>query len=100
MICLSTGKEVFSMPERQTDTNTSRPRRRRLRGMLQGKNGRAIGLASLAVPLIGYAINDLRRHDSLIRGLLQRSMTRLLPSMRTNREVADISDSVRIEDMD
>ena len=72
--------------------------RQRVRGLYRGKSGKAIGFASIALPLIGYAINDLKKPDSLIRGLIGRSVRMLLPGPE-KRKMVDISDTVEVRDI-
>ena len=79
-------------------TVESRGRRthRRLRGMLETKTGKTIGLASIAAPVIGYIVQDLRKPDSLIRELAGATVSKLIAYRRKKTEVIDISDKVEI----
>ena len=71
-------------------------RRARLRGMFAGKTGRTIGFTSIAAPVIGYVVNDLRKPDSIIRGLIGGVVRKLLPEKSGRAEVIDITDKVEI----
>ena len=70
--------------------------RRRIRGMLETRTGKTIGLASLAAPVIGYIVQDLRKPDSLIRELTGGAFRKLIAYRRKKTEVIDISDKVEI----
>ena len=74
----------------------SRRTRRRLRGMFETKTGKTIGLASIAAPVIGYIVQDIRKPDSLIRELLGGTVKKLVAYRRKKTEAIDISDKVEI----
>jgi len=71
-------------------------KRKRLRGMITGRSGRTIGFTSLAAPIIGYVINDLRKPDSVVRELAGRVLRRLLPNRSESAPVIDITDKVEV----
>ena len=76
---------------------TGRPReRRRLRGRFSGKTGKAIGITSIAAPLLGLVVNDLKKPDSIVRGLIGGVVRKLLPAKSGKVEVIDITDKVEI----
>jgi len=70
--------------------------RRRLRGMLSGKTGKTIGFTSIAAPIIGYVVNDLRKPDSIVRNLISGAVRKLLPAKSEKAQVIDITDKVEI----
>lgn len=70
--------------------------RKRLRGMFTGKTGRAIGVSSIAAPIIGYIVNDLKKPDSIIRGLVGGVVRKFLPAKSGKIEAIDITDKVEI----
>jgi hypothetical protein len=79
------------------DTGVGRRRQRsRLRGMLTGKTGKTAGLASIAAPIIGYVVHDLKKPDSIIRGLIGKTISRFLPAKPEKVEAIDITDEVEI----
>ena len=77
-----------------------RRQRKRLRGMFTGKTGKAIGFTSIAAPIIGYVVNDLKKPDSIIRGLIGGVVRKLLPSKSGKAEAIDITDKVEIIEED
>ena len=79
----------------KTDTG-GRRQRKRLRGMFTGKTGKAIGFTSIAAPIIGYIVNDLKKPNSLVRGLIGSVARRLLPAKSEQAKVIDITDEVEI----
>jgi hypothetical protein len=92
-------KEVIFMPGRFDNSGTfggGRRRRNRLRGMCTGRTGKAIGFTSIAAPLIGYVVNDLKKPDSIIRGLIGRTADKLLALKSKKVEAIDISDKVEV----
>ena len=72
----------------------TRRKRKRLRGILSGRSGKAIGLTSLAAPLVGFIVNDLKKPDSMIRTFLKTTTRRLLERPTKKAEAIDISDKV------
>jgi len=87
------------MPRRISDTGTGtggRRQRKRLRGMFTGKTGKAIGFTSIAAPIIGYVVNDLKKPDSIVRGLIGGVVRKLLPAKSGKAEAIDITDKVEI----
>lgn len=79
------------------DTSGGRVRRR-LRGMMNSKTGRTVGVASLAAPILGYIINDLQKPNSTIRNLVNKGINRLLESGIRKTEAIDITHEVEIID--
>lgn len=71
-------------------------RRKRLRGMLAGKTGKTIGFTSIAAPIIGYVVNDLKKPNSIIRDLVGGVVRKLLPAKSEKPEAIDITDRVEI----
>jgi len=87
------------MPRGISDAGTGtggRRQRKRLRGMFTGKTGKAIGFTSIAAPIIGYVVNDLKKPDSIVRGLIGGVVRKLLPAKSGKVEVIDITDKVEI----
>ena len=74
----------------------ARRARTRLRGMFSGKRGKAIGFTSVAAPILGYVVNDLRKPDSVVRGLIGGVIRKLLPPKSEKLEAIDITDEVEI----
>ena len=70
--------------------------RTRLRGMFSGKTGNTIGFTSIAVPIIGYVVNDLRKPDSIVRSLISGAVRKLLPAKSEKMETIDITSKVEI----
>ena len=86
-----------------TDTGLgagNRKQRKRLRGMLSGKSGKTIGFTSIAVPVIGFVLNDLKKPDSVVRGLIGGVIRKLLPAKLEKVETIDITDEVEILEND
>lgn len=87
------------MPKRLDDAGTGiggRRQRGRMRGMLTGKTGKAAGFMSIVGPIIGYVVHDLKKPDSIIRGLIGRTVNKLLPAKAQRVETIDITDEVEI----
>lgn len=86
-------------PNESTDTGLgagNRRQRKRLRGMLSGKTGKTIGFTSLAVPVIGFVLNDLKKPDSVVRGLIGVVVRKLLPAKLKKVEAIDVTDEIEI----
>ncbi|TET94500.1 MAG: hypothetical protein E3J26_04455 [Candidatus Zixiibacteriota bacterium] len=64
--------------------------------MFTGKTGKAIGFTSIAAPIIGYVVNDLKKPDSIVRGLIGGVVRKLLPAKSGKVEVIGITDKVEI----
>jgi len=64
--------------------------------MFTGKTGKAIGFTSIAAPIIGYIVNDLKKPNSLVRGLIGSVARKLLPAKSEQAKVIDITDDVEI----
>jgi hypothetical protein len=92
-------REVISMPGKTQSPDAGAGGRRfrnRVRGMMSSKTGKTVSLASIATPIIGYVVNDLRKPDSVIRGLVGRAVNRLLPARSKEIKEIDITDEVEI----
>ena len=70
--------------------------RRRLRGYLGTKEGKAVGFTSIAVPVIGFILNDLKKPDSIVRRLTTTAVNRLLEHRQTKSTAVDITDRVEV----
>ena len=70
--------------------------RRRFRGIMESKTGKAVGYTSLVAPVIGFIINDLRKPNSIVRQLIGKIAKKLLESRYRKVEVIDINDKVDI----
>lgn len=87
------------MPGRFDNTGAYVGRRRlraRLGGMFANKTCRTIGFASIAAPIVGYIINDLKKPDSVISGLIGSTVSKLLRAKPEKVEAIDITDKVEI----
>jgi hypothetical protein len=78
------------------EPESGRRQRTRLRGALSGKRGKAVGLTSLAAPLVGFIVNDLKKPDSVIRSFLKSTTRKLLQRPAKKAEAIDISDKVDV----
>ncbi|MFH1373362.1 MAG: hypothetical protein ABII79_06185 [bacterium] len=70
--------------------------RKRSRGMFSGKAGKAIGFTSIAAPIIGYVVNDLKKPNSIVRRLIGGMVRKLLPAKTEKVEAIDITNEVEI----
>ncbi len=86
------------MQKNQLNNNNEGDRkiRRRFRGMMESKAGKAVGFTSLAAPIIGYIINDLRKPNSIVRQLIGKAVNKLLESKIKKVEAIDITDKIEI----
>ena len=86
------------MPQENNTYNRSRKQRlrQRLRGAFTGKKGRAVSIGSLAAPLIGLVVNDLRKPDSIIKLLVSSTANRLLKRDVKKNKAIDITDKVEV----
>jgi hypothetical protein len=82
----------------KTDGGSGRRERRRYRGLFETKAGKAIGISSIAAPLIGFVVNDLKKPDSIVRGLIGAAATKLLGTRSQRAKVIDITDKVKVVD--
>jgi len=73
-----------------------RRQRKRLRGMFTGKTGKTIGFTSIAAPIIGYVVNDLKKPNSIVRRLIGGAVRKLLPAKSQKVEAIDITNEVEI----
>jgi hypothetical protein len=92
-------KQVTAMmqnSEKYWKGGRQRRRRNRVASCLSGSRGRAIGFSSLAAPIAGYIVNDLRKPDSIIRRLIGTAVARLrLSANRTTKEL-DIGNQAEV----
>jgi hypothetical protein len=73
-----------------------RRRRSRMAACLSGSRGKVLGISSLAAPIAGYIVNDLRKPDSIIRNLVAVAVSRVrLSSIGVKKEL-DIGDRAEI----
>ena len=86
------------MSDQQSPMSGGRRQRSRLRGALTGKRGRQVGFASLMAPLAGYVIQDLRKPNSAIRALTQRTGAWLIEKIASHRRRIDYAEPVEIVD--
>ena len=87
------------MPKKFDETSAGvggRKQRSRMRGMFTGKTGKAVGFTSIVGPIIGYVVHDLKKPDSIIRGLIGITVNKLLPARVQKVETIDITDEVEI----
>ena len=87
------------MQERPDDAGKGaggRRQRKRLRGMFSSKTGKTIGFTTIAAPIIGYVVNDLKKPNSIVRGLIGGVVRKLLPAKSRKAEAIDITDKVEI----
>jgi len=64
--------------------------------MCSGKTGKTIGLASIATPIVGFVVNDLKKPNSVIRALIGTTVRKLLPRKSDQPKAIDITDKVEI----
>ncbi len=69
---------------------------RRIRGVFSGKTGKAVGLSSLAAPVVSWIVYDLRKPNSVIRTVLTHTVKRLLSTPSNAQQALDITDKVEI----
>lgn len=87
------------MPKRSDNTVVGRGERRtrrRLRGAFSGKAGRAVGITSIAAPLVGVIVNDLKKPDGFIRTLIGRTAKKLIEGKSKKTKAIDITDKVEV----
>lgn len=70
---------------------------RRFRGGLSGNKGKAVGVTSIVIPVLGYIVNDLRKPDSVVRKLVGSTVNALLFRRTKNNKALDITDKVEVE---
>jgi len=70
--------------------------RNRVRGCLSGKKGKTAGIAAVVAPVVGYIVNDLRKPDSLIRGLVGKTVRKLLAARTKEKKAIDITSKVEV----
>ncbi len=88
------------MRENQLNKSNKNDRRirRRFRGLMESRTGKAVGYTSIAAPVIGFIINDLRKPNSIVRQLIGKAVNKLLESKSKKIEAIDITDKVEILD--
>jgi hypothetical protein len=67
-----------------------------MRGACSSKTGKTVGLASIAAPIVGFVVNDLKKPDSVIRALTAATVRKLLPAKTDRPKAIDITDKVEI----
>jgi hypothetical protein len=77
---------------------SGRRRRRRWRDGLRENKGKTVGIISVAAPVVGFIVNDLKRPDSIVRNLARIATAKLLPARSEKRELVDITDQVEVID--
>ena len=88
---------IMSVRNNSASSGSGGGRRRiRMRGMLSTKTGKAIGLTSIAAPILGYVVNDLKKPDSIVRGLATAAIRKLIHSKQKEIQEIDITDKVEI----
>ena len=70
--------------------------RKRMRGMFSSKTGKTIGFTSIAAPIIGYVINDLKKPNSIVRNLIGGAVRKLLPAKSEKVDAIDITNEIEI----
>ena len=90
------GDIMKSNINKESDTNRGGRIRRRVRGLMESKTGRAAGITSVAVPVLGLIINDLRKPNSVTRQLLDSVFNRFLKPKYEEVNVIDITDKVEV----
>lgn len=84
----------------QTHEGRGAMMRRRVRGFFSTRQGKTVGIASIAAPIIGLIANDLRKADGLIRGLVAPSVTRLLSARFNGGQKLNVGDKAEVIDHD
>ena len=87
---------MFANVENAGKGTGSRRQRSRLRGLTTSKTGKTIGIASIAAPIIGYIVSDLRKPDSIIHALINEISKKLLSAKWKKIEAIDITDKVEV----
>ena len=87
---------MSTKPNNAANPAGSRRQRKRLRGVFTGKTGKAVGYTSIAAPIIGYVLNDIRKPDSVIRGLIGTVARTLIGGKVKKTEAIDITDKVEV----
>jgi hypothetical protein len=87
---------IMSEGKTNNKINGDRGIRHRFRGFRESKTGKVAGYTSLAAPVVGFIINDLRKPDSLIRQLIGKTLNRLLDNKYKKVEAIDITDKVEV----
>ena len=70
--------------------------RQRIRGTFSGKTGKAVGIGSLAAPVLSWIVYDLRKPDSVIRTVLSHTIKRLLETPAKTQKALDITSQVEV----
>jgi hypothetical protein len=87
-------------PEKAEQEGRGVMMRRRIRGFFSTRQGKAVGFASIAAPIVGVIANDLRKTDGVIRGLIAPSITRLLSGKFIGGKKLDVGDKAEVIDHD
>jgi len=93
-----TGGNTMRRNQLNNNDEGDRKIRRRFRGVMKSRTSKAVGYTSLAAPVIGYIINDLRKPNSLVRQLIDKAVNKLLESKIKKVEAIDITDKVEVID--
>jgi hypothetical protein len=70
--------------------------RRRLRGGLGGRSGRAVGVSSVLVPLMSYVVYDLQKPDSTVKKLASAMANKFVTWREQRQQLTDISDKAEV----
>ena len=84
------------------DREMKRPKqvRKRMRGMFKTKGGKAVGIVSIAAPVIGFLVKDIQRPDGLVRSVALPFLSKLIAPKPKEYEAIDITDEVEILEAD
>lgn len=66
---------------------------------METKTGKAVGIVSLAAPVVGFIIKDLKKPNSITRQLVGKAVKKLLERKPKQVEVIDITDRAEITDI-
>jgi hypothetical protein len=87
----------MSLSENRNERSAAdRRKRTRLRGYLSGRSGKALGVATIVTPLLGWAVRDLQRPDSALRRIARVGLDRFLEYRRNRARLVDVSDKVEV----
>ena len=70
--------------------------RKRAASCFSGSRGRTIGLSSLAAPIAGFIVSDLRKPDSIIRRLVGAAVAGIRLSSKKRTKKLDIGDQAEV----
>jgi hypothetical protein len=72
------------------------PKRKRLPAILTGGSGKTIGFTSIAVPVMGFVLNDIMKPDSVVRALARGVIEKLIPTKAEKTGSVEITGDVEI----